>query len=129
MYRSLYKGRERSREKEDILAEIRDLIESGTKEITLLGQNVNSYGKTLDQPIKFSELLAEVAQLPGLKRLRFMTSHPKDIDYGVIDVMAKYDCICNYLHLPVQAGSDDLLKAMNRNYTVEQYLDIIDYAK
>lgn len=123
------RGRERSREKEDILAEIKDLIASGTKEITLLGQNVNSYGKTLDQPVKFSELLAEVAQLPGLKRLRFMTSHPKDIDFGVIDVMAKYDCICNYLHLPVQAGSDRLLKAMNRNYTVEQYLDVIDYAK
>lgn len=123
------RGRERSREKIDILEEIIDLVAKGTKEITLLGQNVNSYGKTLENPISFSQLLGEVAEIEGVKRLRFMSSHPKDIDFALIDVMAKYDNICNNLHLPIQAGSNTLLKAMNRNYTVEQYLETVNYAK
>lgn len=123
------RGRERSREIKDIINEIKDLVSQGTKEITLLGQNVNSYGKTLDKPVSFSELLDQVAQIEGLHRIKFMSSHPKDIDKSLIDVMAIHDNICNYLHLPVQAGSDALLKAMNRNYTVAQYLETVDYAK
>ncbi|MBN2796349.1 MAG: tRNA (N6-isopentenyl adenosine(37)-C2)-methylthiotransferase MiaB [Clostridia bacterium] len=123
------RGRERSREKEVILAEIRDLVKNGTKEVTLLGQNVNSYGKTLSQPVSFDELLEEVAQVEGLKRIKFMTSHPKDLSRHVLDVMAKYDNVSSYLHLPVQAGSNALLKAMNRNYTRESYMETIRYAK
>jgi len=123
------RGRERSREKEAILEEIRDLVESGTKEITLLGQNVNSYGKTLETPVSFANLLKSVAEIEGVKRLKFMTSHPKDLSRDVIDVMASYDNISNYLHLPVQAASDELLKVMNRNYTRASYMEIIDYAK
>jgi len=123
------RGRERSREKDDIIAEVKDLVSKGTKEVTLLGQNVNSYGKTLDQPVSFMTLLDEVAQIKGLRRVRFMSSHPKDISKDLIDVIAKHDNICNFLHLPVQAGSDSLLKAMNRNYTVAQYLEIVQYAQ
>lgn len=123
------RGRERSREKQDILDEINSLVASGTKEITLLGQNVNSYGKTLDAPITFDQLLDEVAQIEGINRLKFMTSHPKDLSNKVIDVMAKHDNICKFLHLPVQAGSNRLLKEMNRNYTKESYLETIRYAK
>lgn len=123
------RGRERSREKEAILVEINKLIESGTKEITLLGQNVNSYGKSLDVEVSFATLLAEVAEIEGLERLKFMTSHPKDLSKEVIDVMAAYDNIPNYLHLPIQAASNTLLKAMNRNYTKESYMEIIEYAR
>lgn len=123
------RGRERSREKEAILVEIRKLVESGTKEITLLGQNVNSYGKTLDVEVSFATLLSEVAEIEGLERLKFMTSHPKDLSKEVIDVMAAYDNIPNYLHLPLQAASNTLLKAMNRNYTKESYMEIIEYAR
>lgn len=123
------RGRERSREKHVILEEIQNLIDNGTKEITLLGQNVNSYGKTLDAQITFAELLSSVAEIEGVKRLKFMTSHPKDLSNDVLDVMNTYDNISNYLHLPVQAGSDSLLKVMNRNYTKKEYLDIIRYAK
>lgn len=123
------RGRERSREKEAILDEIKQLVKDGTKEVTLLGQNVNSYGKTLDTPVSFADLLKEVAQIEGLKRIKFMTSHPKDLNKEVLDVMATHDNISNYLHLPVQAASNDLLKVMNRNYTRESYLEIIDYAR
>ncbi len=123
------RGRERSREKENILNEIKDLVKNGTKEITLLGQNVNSYGKTLDEPVTFAELLEATANIKGVKRLKFMTSHPKDLSKDVIDIMAKYDNISNYLHLPVQTGSNELLKKMNRRYTVEKYLEIMNYAK
>lgn len=123
------RGRERSREKEAIIEEIKDLVAKGTKEITLLGQNVNSYGKTLDRPVTFANLLKEVSEIEGVKRLKFMTSHPKDLSKEVIDVMASQDNISKYLHLPVQAGSNGLLKAMNRNYTRESYLDILSYAR
>lgn len=123
------RGRERSREKDVILEEIKDLVQNGTKEVTLLGQNVNSYGKTLKEPVAFAELLEEVAKIPGLRRIKFMTSHPKDLSKSVLDVMANYDNVSSYLHLPVQAGSNTLLKAMNRNYTRESYLETIAYAK
>lgn len=123
------RGRERSRKKNVIIDEIRELVKSETKEITLLGQNVNSYGKTLDEPISFAELLEEIANIEGLERIKFMTSHPKDLSHEVLHVMAKYDNIANYLHLPIQAGSNVLLKSMNRKYTKEQYIDIIKKAR
>lgn len=123
------RGRERSREQNLILEEIRDLVSKGTKEITLLGQNVNSYGKTLDNPISFSELLEEVANIEGLQRIKFMSSHPKDMSIDVLKVMSKYDNIAKYIHLPIQAGSNELLKAMNRGYTKESYLEIVKAAR
>lgn len=123
------KGRERSRQPEAILAEVRQLVEQGYKEITLLGQNVNSYGKTLEHPISFAQLLTQIDAIPGDFRIRFMTSHPKDATRELFDVMAKSQKICHHLHLPVQCGSDRILQAMNRRYTVEQYLGLIDYAR
>lgn len=123
------KGRERSRQPEAILAEIRQLVEQGYKEITLLGQNVNSYGKTLEHPISFAQLLQQIDAIPGDFRIRFMTSHPKDATKELFDVMAASEKICHHLHLPVQCGSDRILQAMNRRYTVEQYLGLIDYAR
>lgn len=123
------RGRERSRKPEDILEEIRQLAEDGTKEVMLLGQNVNSYGKTLDDAVDFADLLSQVNKIEGLERIRFMTSHPKDISRKLIDVMADSDKVCEYLHLPVQAGSNSVLKKMNRKYTREQYLETIRYAR
>lgn len=123
------KGRERSRQPEAILAEVRQLVEQGYKEITLLGQNVNSYGKTLEHPISFAQLLTQIDAIPGDFRIRFMTSHPKDATKELFDVMAKSQRICHHLHLPVQCGSDRILQAMNRRYTVKQYLGLIDYAR
>lgn len=123
------RGRERSRKPEDILDEIRILASNGTKEVMLLGQNVNSFGKTLDTPVDFADLLAMVNEIEGIERIRFMTSHPKDISQKLIETVAKCDKVCEYLHLPVQAGSDHVLKKMNRKYTREQYLDIIKHAK
>lgn len=123
------KGRERSRQPEAILAEVRQLVEQGYKEITLLGQNVNSYGKTLEHPISFAQLLTQIDAIPGDFRIRFMTSHPKDATKELFDVMAKSQKICHHLHLPVQCGNDRILQAMNRRYTVEQYLGLIDYAR
>lgn len=123
------KGRERSRQPEAILAEVRQLVEQGYKEITLLGQNVNSYGKTLEHPISFAQLLTQIDAIPGDFRIRFMTSHPKDATRELFDVMANSQKICHHLHLPVQCGSDRILQAMNRRYTVEQYLGLIDYAR
>ena len=123
------KGRERSRQPEAILAEVRQLVEQGYKEITLLGQNVNSYGKTLEHPISFAQLLTQIDAIPGDFRIRFMTSHPKDATKELFDVMANSQKICHHLHLPVQCGSDRILQAMNRRYTVEQYLGLIDYAR
>ena len=110
------RGRERSRKKEDILAECRDVIAKGAKEITLLGQNVNSYGKDLEEAVDFADLLAEIAQLPGEFLIRFMTSHPRDASEKLFDTMAKYDKIAKQLHLPFQSGSSRVLKAMNRHY-------------
>ena len=123
------RGRERSRKKEDILAECRDVIAKGAKEITLLGQNVNSYGKDLEEQVDFADLLAEIAQLPGEFLVRFMTSHPRDASEKLFDTMAKYDKIAKQLHLPFQSGSSRVLKAMNRHYDRETYLKKVNYAK
>lgn len=120
------RGRERSRDSKEILQEIEHLVADGVVEVMLLGQNVNSYGKNLDEPITFAQLLQEVEQIEGLKRIRFMTSHPKDLSDELIDVMKHSDKICRHLHLPVQAGSDRILQAMNRNYTKAQYLALVD---
>ncbi len=118
------RGRERSREPKDILREVEALVKDGVIEVMLLGQNVNSYGKTLDNGISFAELLREVANVDGLERIRFMTSHPKDLSDELIDVMASSDKICKHLHLPLQSGSTHLLERMNRHYTKEGYLDL-----
>ncbi len=123
------RGREKSRECENIIEEARDIIESGYKEITLLGQNVNSYGKTLDNHVSFAQLLKKVDDIDGDYWIRFMTSHPKDAKKELINTMASGKHICNHLHLPVQSGSNRILKLMNRHYTKEQYLEIIYYAK
>ena len=123
------RGRERSRKFEDILAECRCLIESGAKEITLLGQNVNSYGKDLPDGKDFADLLAAIAQLPGDFLIRFMTSHPRDASEKLFDTMAKYPKIAKQLHLPFQSGSSRVLKAMNRHYDRETYLRKVNYAK
>ncbi|MBE7001552.1 MAG: tRNA (N6-isopentenyl adenosine(37)-C2)-methylthiotransferase MiaB [Ruminococcaceae bacterium] len=123
------RGRERSRKWEDILAECKALVESGVKDITLLGQNVNSYGKDLDQGVDFADLLAKIAQLPGDFLIRFMTSHPRDASKKLFDTMAKYPKIAKQLHLPFQSGSSRVLKAMNRHYDREKYLEAVNYAK
>lgn len=119
------RGRERSRMPEKILEEIRDLTDRGVTEVTLLGQNVNAYGKDLDIGMDFAALLRQVNSLPKLKRIRFMTSHPKDMSPRLIDAMAECEKVMPQLHLPVQAGSDRILKAMNRHYTKAQYLDLV----
>ena len=123
------RGRERSRRPEAILEECRQLAESGCKEITLLGQNVNSYGKDLDCGMDFADLLSQIAQLPGDFLIRFMTSHPRDASTKLFDTMAKYPKIAKQLHLPFQSGSSRVLKAMNRHYDRETYLSKVRYAK
>ena len=123
------RGRERSRKKEDILAECRCLIENGATEITLLGQNVNSYGKDLADGVDFSDLLAEIAALDGDFLIRFMTSHPRDAGKKLFDTMASSPKIAKQLHLPFQSGSSRVLKAMNRHYDREKYLELVNYAK
>lgn len=120
------RGRERSRDPKDILREIEALVADGVVEVMLLGQNVNSYGKTLENPMTFAELLQEVEKVEGLKRIRFMTSHPKDLSDDLIEVMKHSKKICRHLHLPVQTGSSKLLADMNRHYTKEQYLALVD---
>lgn len=120
------RGRERSRNPEDIIHEIEGLVADGVVEVMLLGQNVNSYGKTLKEPITFAELLRRVEQIDGLERIRFMTSHPKDLSDKLIEVMKNSRKICKHLHLPVQSGSSRILKQMNRKYTKEQYLELVD---
>lgn len=119
------RGRERSREYKDVLDEAKSIASSGIKEIMLLGQNVNSYNGGLS----FAELVAKVSEIDGIERIRFMSSHPKDIGSELIDVMAERKNVCNQLHLPVQSGSDRILKIMNRRYTVEKYMGIIDEVK
>ncbi len=119
------RGRERSRQPEKVMEEIHSLVESGVTEITLLGQNVNAYGKDLEEPMDFADLLTMVNAVPGLRRIRFMTSHPKDMSQKLIDTMAECDKVVPQLHLPFQAGSDQILSAMNRRYTKEQYLDLV----
>ena len=123
------RGRERSRKPEDILRECRTLIENGTKEITLLGQNVNSYGKDLQDGVDFSDLLQAICEIPGDFRLRFMTSHPRDAGKKLFDTMAANPKIAKQLHLPFQSGSSRVLKAMNRHYDREKYLELVTYAK
>ena len=123
------RGRERSREPAAILAEFKELIAQGYKEITLLGQNVNSYGKGLAEKIDFSDLLNLLCTVPGDYQIRFMTSHPKDASRKLIDTIAAQEHLCKHIHLPVQSGSDRLLKEMNRHYNVAQYMDLIRYAK
>ena len=123
------RGRERSREAANIIAECRELIESGIKEITLLGQNVNSYGKDLEIPMDFADLLAEIDKIEGDYLIRFMTSHPKDASRKLFDTMAGSRHIAHQLHLPVQSGCSRVLKEMNRGYTREQYLEKVNYAK
>lgn len=118
------RGRERSRDPEEIICEIRKLVDDGVKEIMLLGQNVNSYGKNLDKNITFAKLLQMVEQIDGLERIRFMTSHPKDLSDELINVMKNSKKICKHLHLPLQSGSTKILKEMNRRYTKEEYLNL-----
>lgn len=118
------RGRERSRNPKDIIREIEKLVSEGVVEVMLLGQNVNSYGKTLEEPMSFAQLLQEVEKIEGLERIRFMTSHPKDLSDDLIQVMKHSRKICRHLHLPLQAGSTRILEAMNRRYTKEQYLDL-----
>ncbi len=124
------RGRERSRKSEDVVAEFKELIQSGYKDITLLGQNVNSYGKGLsEQKIDFSDLLKLLDEIEGEFRIRFMTSHPKDASRKLIDTIAASKHICHHLHLPVQSGSDEILRQMNRRYTSQDYMSLINYAK
>ena len=120
------RGRERSRDPKDIIREIERDVADGVKEVMLLGQNVNSYGKNLENPISFAKLLQEIEKIEGLERIRFMTSHPKDLSDELIAVMGQSKKICRHLHLPLQSGSSRILKLMNRKYTKESYLDLVD---
>ena len=120
------RGRERSREPEEIIKEIKELVADGVVEIMLLGQNVNSYGKNLEHPITFAQLLKQVDEIEGLERIRFMTSHPKDLSDDLIEAMRDCDKVCRHLHLPLQSGSSQILKVMNRHYTKEQYLELVE---
>ena len=119
------RGREKSREPEDIIEEIQGLVADGVTEVMLLGQNVNSYGKTLEHPVTFAQLLQRVEEIEGLKRIRFMTSHPKDLSDELIETMAKSKKVCHHLHLPMQSGSSRILKIMNRRYDKEKYLELV----
>lgn len=123
------RGRERSRQPDKILSEIKELALSGVSEVTLLGQNVNSYGRDLEENIDFADLLRRVNEIDGIERIRFMTSHPKDFGDRLIDAMAECDKVCPQLHLPFQAGSDKVLKDMNRRYTRAEYLEKLNKAK
>lgn len=119
------RGRERSRKKEDIVEEVRALVADGVVEIMLLGQNVDSYGNDFDEPVSFASLLEEIDAIDGIERIRFMTSHPKDFSLALIDVIKNSKHICHSLHLPVQSGSNEVLRRMNRKYTRERYLEIV----
>ncbi len=123
------RGRERSRLPEEIIKEIKAAVADGVVEIMLLGQNVNSYGKNLETPMSFSQLLREICKIEGLHRVRFMTSHPKDLSDELIQVMSEEPKICNHLHLPLQSGSTDILGKMNRRYTKEDYLNLVSKLK
>lgn len=123
------RGRERSRNPQDIIQEIKNLVADGVVEVMLLGQNVNSYGKTLENPITFAKLLTDIEKIEGLQRIRFMTSHPKDLSDELIEVMKNSKKICKHLHLPLQSGSSRILKIMNRKYNKEQYLNLVDKIK
>ncbi len=123
------RGRERSRKPDDIIKEITTLASNGTKEVMLLGQNVNSYGKTLDEKTDFADLLYQINDIKGIERIRFMTSHPKDLSQDLIKAMAECEKICNHIHLPVQSGSTKILERMNRKYTKEHYLSLVEQLK
>lgn len=123
------RGRERSRQAQDIITEIEYLVAKGATEITLLGQNVNSYGNTLDEKVTFADLLYEINKIQGLKRIRFMTSHPKDLSDDLITAMATCDKVCKHIHLPIQSGSTKVLAAMKRRYSKESYLNLVDKLK
>lgn len=123
------RARERSREPEEVIAEAKEIIAAGYKEITLLGQNVNSYGKHNENPMNFAKLLREINALDGDFKIRFMTSHPKDCTKELIDTIAECDKVSKHLHLPFQSGNNRVLKEMNRHYTREKYLDLVRYAK
>ncbi len=123
------RGREKSRHYREIFDEVKYLVDNGIKEVTFLGQNVNSYGKTLDENINFAQFLYMATKIDGLNRIRFVTSHPKDFNKELVDLIASEEKICEYLHLPLQAGSDRILKAMNRGYTFEKYEEKVNYAK
>ena len=125
----LVRGREKSRLPENIIAEAKEIVAAGYKEITLLGQNVNSYGKGLETPISFAQLLREVNAIPGDFRIKFMTSHPKDCTRELLEAIRDCEKVCHYIHLPVQSGSDDVLRRMNRRYTAEHYLDLLKMAR
>ena len=120
------RGRERSREPKDIIREIEGLVADGVCEVMLLGQNVNSYGKNLEQPMTFAQLLQEIEKVDGIERIRFMTSHPKDLSDELIRTMAESKKVCHHLHLPMQSGSSRILKIMNRRYDKEKYLELVD---
>ena len=120
------RGRERSRQPQDIIREIENLVADGVCEVMLLGQNVNSYGKNLENPMTFAELLREINKIEGLKRIRFMTSHPKDLSDELIYAMRDCEKVCKHMHLPLQSGSSNILKVMNRHYDKEQYLTLVD---
>lgn len=120
------RGRERSRNPQDIIDEVKALAQDGVIEVMLLGQNVNSYGKTLNPPTSFAKLIQEVEKIDGIQRIRFMTSHPKDLSQELIDVMGASKKLCKHLHLPLQSGSTRLLKIMNRKYTKEDYLNLVE---
>ena len=120
------RGRERSRDPKAIIREIERLVADGVVEVMLLGQNVNSYGKNLKEPMSFARLLTEIEKIEGLERIRFMTSHPKDLSDELIEVMGNSKKICKHLHLPIQSGSSRILEKMNRRYTKEQYLTLVD---
>ena len=120
------RGRERSRNPKDIIREIERLVKDGVVEVMLLGQNVNSYGKNLEEPMTFAQLLTEIEKIEGLKRIRFMTSHPKDLSDELIEVMKNSKKICKHLHLPLQSGSSDILQKMNRRYDKEKYLNLVE---
>ncbi|HJE82730.1 tRNA (N6-isopentenyl adenosine(37)-C2)-methylthiotransferase MiaB [Megasphaera stantonii] len=123
------RGREVSRPIADIVREIEEIAKEGYKEITLLGQNVNSYGLDLKDGTDFSSLLQAVDRIDGIERVRYMTSHPKDMTFAMIDAIADSKKVVNHMHLPIQSGSDELLKKMNRGYTVDQYMELVEYAR
>lgn len=123
------RGREVSRPIEAIVEEIKKVAAEGYKEITLLGQNVNSYGLDLKDGTDFSKLVAAVDDIDGIERVRYMTSHPKDMTFAMIDAIADSQKVVNHMHLPIQCGSNELLKKMNRGYTVEHYLELVEYAR
>ena len=125
----LVRGREKSRLPENIIAEAKEIVAAGYKEITLLGQNVNSYGKGLENPESFAELLRMVNDIPGDFRIKFMTSHPKDCTRELLEAIRDCEKVCNYIHLPVQSGSDEVLRRMNRRYTAEHYMELLDMAR